>query len=61
MNEELLTLPQVKQTLNIGMTRTYALLNEGKLKAVKLGGRTMVTRSALTEFIGSLPGYSDAA
>ena len=55
MNEELLSIPQVKQILKIGTTKTYALINEGKLKAVKLGGKTLFCRSTVNDFIQSLP------
>jgi len=43
------------QALRIGRTKFYELLSDGQLKAVALGGRTLVLREELDRFVASLP------
>ncbi len=38
-----------------GNTKLYELIGEGRLEAVKLGGKTLVTAASLDAFIASLP------
>jgi len=38
---------------SIGRTRIYALINEGRLKATKVGRRTLVNAESLRELVGS--------
>jgi hypothetical protein len=40
-----------------GRTRTYALLNAGKLHAVKQGNRTSITGASFAAYLASLPAY----
>ncbi len=44
----------------LGITKTYALLKEGTLKAVKLGKKTYITDEEDNRFIASLPAYTSA-
>lgn len=41
--------------LRIGRTKLYELLGSGDLKAVALGGKTLIPRDALEAFMASLP------
>jgi len=57
MKNDLLTIPEFCERVSLGKTSVYQLLNEGKVKAVKLGKKTLIPRSSLNEFVASLPGY----
>jgi excisionase family DNA binding protein len=50
-----LTPREVAQALNISRTGVYELLAQGKLNAVKLGGKTLVRSSEVERFFESLP------
>lgn len=39
-----------------GRTKLYAEIKAGRLKAVKLGARTLITAEALAEWLNNLPG-----
>jgi excisionase family DNA binding protein len=41
----------------IGMTKLYAEINAGRLKAKKFGKRTLIPASALNDWIDNLPDY----
>ena len=43
------------EALRIGRTKLYKLFATGELKAVALGGKTLIPREALEAFIASLP------
>ena len=53
MNQRLLTLAEVAETLNITLSAARSLVNSGKLPAIQLGGTRMwrVEESVLEEFI----------
>lgn len=60
LNPSLARLHDVKQAaqmLSMSTTRLYELINEGVLKAKKLGRRTYVTDEAISDFIGALEDY----
>lgn len=57
MQSELLTVMEFCQAVNLGKTSVYKLINEGKISAVKLGKKTLIPKSAVNEFIASLPAY----
>ena len=40
--------------LGIGRTNVYALLKQGQLRSVKIGGRRLIPRSALEDFVQGL-------
>lgn len=42
---------QTAQTLGVGRTFTYLLINEGRLETVKLGRRTLVKVSSIEKLI----------
>ena len=43
------------QAIGCGRTKIYQLINEGRLKAVKLGSKTLITHTSLTEMVDALP------
>lgn len=57
MTQELLTIPEFCKAAKVGRTVAYKLINEGRVKAVKLGKKTLIPRAALEEFICSLEPY----
>lgn len=50
----LYTVAQVVERLGLSRARVYQLLNEGRLRSVKIGARRLVRESALAEFIDGL-------
>jgi excisionase family DNA binding protein len=40
--------------LGIGRTNVYALIQSGKLRSVKIGGRRLIPRAALDDFVTEL-------
>ena len=40
---------------NIGRTTLYGLIADGKLEAVKLGSRTLITTASIDALLASLP------
>lgn len=52
---KLLTVKQTQERLSCGLTRVYELMGSGRLDALKLGGRTMITDESVERFIASLP------
>jgi excisionase family DNA binding protein len=61
MYEDFLTVKETRQIIRLGETKIYELLNEGKIKAIKVGRKTLVPRSSLQAFIDSQPSYSQEA
>lgn len=47
-----------EKLLDVGKTTVYKAINEGKLKAVKYGRRTLIPRESLENFIKQLPSIS---
>jgi excisionase family DNA binding protein len=45
---------QAAAVLGIGRTNVYALMRDGKLRSVKVGGRRLIPRSALESFVADL-------
>ena len=43
------------EALRIGRTKLYELIGKGDLRAVALGGKTLIPRVELETFIASLP------
>lgn len=50
---DILTIPQVAQALGIGLKAAYALVNENKLGAVRVGRSIKVPKFSLEEFVKS--------
>ena len=57
MKPDLLTIPQFCKSINIGTTYAYQLINEGKIRAVKIGKKTLIPKEALDDFIADLEPY----
>lgn len=57
MTTQLLTIPQACTMLNCGKTYLYSLINQGRLKAVKLSKKTLISKQAIDEFIAELDAY----
>ena len=49
------SVPEIQVQLGICRDRVYGLIREGKLKARKVGRRTLVTSADLQEFLQTLP------
>lgn len=41
--------------LDVGRTTVFELIRTGRLRAVKLGGRTLIPDAALRDFLAGLP------
>ncbi len=48
---DILTIPQVAQALGIGRKTAYALVNEKKLGAIRVGRTIKVPKPMLVEFV----------
>ena len=57
MLPELLTLDEFCKLTNTGRTKTYQEISAGRLKAIKHGRSTRITRTAMIEWINALPDY----
>lgn len=55
MTPEFATIPTWTALTGIGRTRTYHLIAEGKLRAVKAGKQTLIDVPKGLEFLHSLP------
>ena len=53
------TIPQFCKRNNIGRTTTYGEIRSGRLKAKKVGSRTIITSEAEDEWLDSLPDAVD--
>ena len=53
----LFTVDETCERLGVKKTKCYALLNEGKLRAVRAGGQTLIPADALREYIAALPDH----
>ena len=58
MLPELLTIPEFCQAVNLGKTSVYKLINDGRIRAVKLGKKTLLPKSEVADFIDGLPKYT---
>jgi excisionase family DNA binding protein len=54
LNQEIMTITQVAEYLQISEMTTYKLVNEGKIKAFKIGRHWRVKKDDLSEFIDKL-------
>ncbi len=55
MPELLVSVLEAARRLGIGRTNVFRCLNEGKIRAVRLGGRTLVPVAELARFVDALP------
>lgn len=52
-----LSIEEAQEYLGLGRTKLYSLLKTGKLKALKLGKRTLIRRVDLDIFLENLEHY----
>lgn len=57
MSENLLSIEQARESLGVGKTTLYKLIGEKKIKAKKIGKRTVILKSDLENFLNSLEDY----
>jgi len=50
----LFAIHEAADILGIGRTNVYALLKTGKLQSVRIGGRRLIPRTALEQFVADL-------
>ncbi len=48
---EVLTVPEVAKMLRIGKNKTYDIVREGRLRTVKVGGKFLVPKLRVIEFL----------
>jgi hypothetical protein len=51
----LCSIPQAATMIGRGMTAIYGLIGDGKIRAVKSNGRTLIFVDSLREYANSLP------
>jgi excisionase family DNA binding protein len=51
------TINKALEILSIGRTKFYQELNAGRIKALKVGKRTLVTQESIDNWLKSLPSY----
>lgn len=51
--EEIITLEEMCEILNIGKNTAYKLLNSGKIRAFRIGKHWKITRNSVYEYIAS--------
>ncbi|MCC7035723.1 MAG: helix-turn-helix domain-containing protein [Alphaproteobacteria bacterium] len=52
-----LSIEEVSDTTGIGRMKLYQLINDGDLKARKIGKRTIILRVDLEDFLANLQSY----
>ena len=55
MDQLTYSIPDVSAKTGLGKTTVYKAISEGRLKARKLGNRTLILASELESFLASLP------
>ncbi len=55
MNQILCSTREAAHRLGIGRTKLFALLKDGRIKAVRLGAKTLIAASELEAFAATLP------
>ena len=58
MERLILSIDEAANALSIGKTKLYAELAAGRIVGMKLGKRTLISRTALNDYIASLKSYS---
>jgi excisionase family DNA binding protein len=53
----LLSVSETIRVLGIGRTNLYSLINTGRIKALKLGRRTLISSTEIERFLAGLPDY----
>lgn len=50
---QVFTVPESAEHLRVSRVTIYTLINAGRLKTIKIGTRTLITGSAIQEFLRS--------
>jgi excisionase family DNA binding protein len=53
----LLSIAETLEVLGIGRTNLYSLINTGRIRASKLGRRTLISSAEVERFIAQLAAY----
>lgn len=48
----LITVPELAKILRVGKNKAYELVNDGSIKAIKIGTKIKVPKAHLIEFMG---------
>lgn len=48
---EVLTINEAAKLLRLGINKTYGIVHNGKLKSIKIGGKILIPKMRLIEFI----------
>ena len=51
------SIPELEREANVGKTTLYQEINAGRLKAKKIGRRTIITADAAANWLAQLPDY----
>lgn len=51
---KLCTIPNVCEQLDVGRTTVYQLINDGTLRRVKIGARTLIPQADVDAFVAGL-------
>ena len=54
MSQELMSIDDVQRELNVGRTTVYNLLDQGKLKSVKIGRYRRITKESFDAYVEEL-------
>jgi len=55
MEKHAYSIPEVMQQTSLGRSKIYEAISSGRLRAVKLDGRTLVLNEDLNKFLQALP------
>ena len=61
MENILLSIPDACAALSVKRTTLYRLINEGRLRTIKIGRRTLIPSTAIREFAESPPWQDDTS
>ena len=51
---ELVSIAETARLIGLGRSRVYDLLNQGDLRTVRIGGRRLVIRQSISDFVRRL-------
>lgn len=57
MSKLIYSIDEAAASLSLGKTKLYEELGKGKIKAIKIGRRTMIPTECLKQYIDTLPNY----
>ena len=58
MERLMLSIDEAAKSLSIGKTKLYSELAAGRISAIKLGQRTLISHQSLNDYIANLEAYS---